>query len=428
MRLSVLLATLLLAPCARAQQAPGFDFKAQLLVAACDTDMVPSAYLDGKLGPPAGEDALAVIRLDRPVASLRAATVPATNAVTGPPTSVAVTPDGRFAIVVETQGPRPAGRPDAVLKQLPPGRKITVVDLADPDHPKAVQQIEAFERPVSVSVNKDGTLVAVLFAPHGKQGEPPIAIYPFAAGRLGPTRTPALPGYVPGEELTDAEWMPTRDVLGIVTMTHPRLSMVEYAGGNLRPWGEPVDLDRSSFTVKFTADGRFALVNALFFGGEVRGTVTSIRIDAGGGKNGLPVHTLVSHAETGPGPEGLAVSPDGRWVATTNLERSAFPVGDPRLQYFSTLTLLRLDPATGTLESTGEYPFDGALSEAVVFDNSSRFLAATTFSQFDDPRAGGTIDFWRIAGDYADPRRVELVKTRYSVPVPRGPQSLAIVR
>ena len=64
---------------------PNFDLCGRFLVVASDTDMLPSAYIDGKLGPEAGADTLSVIRLDRPSAEMKAATVPVTNSVIGPP-------------------------------------------------------------------------------------------------------------------------------------------------------------------------------------------------------------------------------------------------------------------------------------------------------------------------------------------------------
>ena len=123
---------------------PSFDFKGRFLLATSDADMRPSAYLDGKLGPADGADALTVIRLDRPGRELRPVAIPVTNSVTGPPAVVAVTPDGRYAVVIETRGPRPA-LANPLLKDLPPGRTVTVVDLIDPDHPKVTQRVRGGE-------------------------------------------------------------------------------------------------------------------------------------------------------------------------------------------------------------------------------------------------------------------------------------------
>ena len=95
---------------------------------------------------------------------------------------------------------------------------------------------------------------------------------------------------------------------------------------------------------------------------------------------------------------------------------------------FASVSLIRMDPQSGLLERVGTYAFDDILPESVVFDNSSRFMAVTAFDHFDDKRPGGSIDFWRITGDYFDPKRTKLVKTNYSVSVMRGVHSMVIVR
>ena len=131
---------------------------------------------------------------------------------------------------------------------------------------------------------------------------------------------------------------------------------------------------------------------------------------------------------TGVSPEGLAVSPDGRWVPTTNLERSYLPYDDPRITWFSSITLARLDRETGVLTRVSDFSYDGILPEAAVFDNSGTYLAVTNFDHFDDRRAGSSVDLWRIQSDPLDPGNVQLVETEHSVRVPRGAHSAVIAR
>ena len=407
-------------------------FKGRMLVAACDTDMLPSAYLGGPLGPEVGPDQLAVIRLDRPLASERAATVSVTNSVVGPPASVVVTPDGRYAIVIETKGPRPAGA--TKLSELPSGRAITVIELADPDNPHVVQKVEGFDNPLSLSINQSGNRIVVTYAPSDQPGVPPLAFYRVRDGRLSQPMTPAIPGYVRTDKLTSAHFHPVTDTIAVVYASPSKLTLLQVNDQNstlsLSGLGNDVPLDQSSFTAIFTPDGQFVLVNAML--PFVRGSVSSIRVGAASAPAEKPdgkLHNyLVSRVQTGLFPEGLAVSPDGRWAVTSNLENSTFPLDDPRQGFFSSLSLIRIDPATGTLMRVGDFPFDGMLPEAPVFDDSSRFLAVTNFSQYRDPKGGGSIDFWRLAEDAFTPGRVELVKMVQSVAVPRGPQSMAIVR
>ena len=332
-------------------QAPGADhrflFQGKLLVVACDTDMLPSAYIDGKPGPIVGPDVLSIIRLDKEATSpaqLRTSSVEVTNSVTGPPAAVAVTPDGRYAIVAETQGPRPPGRVDALLSDLSPGKKLTVVDLSNPDKPFVVQQILSHERPVSITVNAAGTTVMVAFAAKGHSAVP-LVLFPFANGKLGPGIEPLLPGYTSTDGLTDADFLPGgapgRELIGVTfgspgydALQRARLALFTVERGILQPWGNVLDVDPSPFLVKFTTDGRFALVNSMHNFANGRGTVASIRLNESKDAKGEPVHAIVSRVETGQQPEGLAVSPDGRWVATANLETSYRPLSDPGQRFF----------------------------------------------------------------------------------------------
>lgn len=63
-----------------------------------------------------------------------------------------------------------------------------------------------------------------------------------------------------------------------------------------------------------------------------------------------------------------------------------------------------------------------------MFDNSSRFVTATSYDHYDGRNPGDSIDFWRISGDYADPDRIEFVEINCSVPVTRGAHVMRIMR
>ena len=170
------------------------DFQGRALVVVSDADMQASAYVDGRLGATAGEDALSVVALGRHPRELRAAAIAVSNSVAGPPVALAVTPDGRHAIVVETFAPRPADKPGAQFGDLRGGNRIQVVDLGDLERPRVVQSIEGPVRPDAVSVNADGTLVAVAVNPNGGGARTPLVPYPFARGRLGAPVMPDVPG------------------------------------------------------------------------------------------------------------------------------------------------------------------------------------------------------------------------------------------
>ncbi|NIJ52952.1 lactonase family protein [Dyadobacter arcticus] len=407
-----------------------FDFKGRLIVSVSDADMVASAYLDGQLGRVEGKDALSVIRLDKAVSELKAVEIPASNSVTGPPSSVAVSPDGHYAIVIETRGGRPLSSPNTLFSDLPSGKVITVIDLTDPDHLKIHQKIDGPQRPLSVTFSKDGSLVVITYRPQDAN-QSPLAMYQFTGGRLANLSLPDVPGYVAGDIINGAVFHPVEPMIALLNVTKSMLVFFKLTKTNdvisLTSWGNSVVIDKEPFKACFTPNGRFVVVNAMY-PGSVRGSVTSVGLSIETASDGSPVHQIVSRALAGVLPEGLTMSPDGRWVVTTNLEQSTQPFTSPKQGFFASLSLMHLNPESGLLSWVGDFPFDGILPESVVFDNSGRFLAVANFDHYDLKRPAGSIDFWRLTSDYFDPKRVQLVKTNYSVPVTRGVHSMVIVR
>ncbi|MDX2258864.1 MAG: hypothetical protein NW205_08105 [Hyphomicrobiaceae bacterium] len=435
-------ATLALALVATANMTPArsepFAFEARAIVAISDADMVASAYVDGALGPRAGEDRLSLIRPTGRARDWTAVEVAASNSVAGPPAAVALSPDGRTAIVVETLGARPAGDGPHVFADLPVGRTIRVFDVGGDGPPKLVQQVTCAERPDAVRFNAAGSIVAVTFSPTGGGGRRPLALYPFAGGRLGEPVLPDVPGWSEGERMIDVDWHPQQNKLAAIETTGgARLHVYDVAADlTLAQNGNVVDIERAPYRVLFTPDGRHVVINALYWGPDIagtwieapRGSVVTVRLDAERRADGSVRHALIGRAMTGVSPEGLAVSPDGEWIVTTNLERSYLPVSDPRFTRYSSLTLIRLDTATGALARIGDFYYEGILPEAAAFDAASRALAVATFEHFDDGPAGGAIDFWRLHVEASDWSGAKLIKTGISIPVTRGVHSLAVAR
>ena len=172
---------------------------------------------------------------------------------------MAVTPDGRYAVVVETRGPRPPGKADARFGDQPLGREIG---------PQVVQRLQSFEYPSSVSINAAGTLVAVAYDRHGAGGTTPLAIHRFQGGRLSAPLIPPVPGWTPGGNLPVAEWHPTENLLALLDVDRAAVSFVRVAESGeevrLSAWGNVVAVEESPFLVRFTPDGRHALVHCAY--------------------------------------------------------------------------------------------------------------------------------------------------------------------
>ncbi|MEO0720911.1 MAG: hypothetical protein AAFY43_02045 [Pseudomonadota bacterium] len=416
------------------------DFEGRYIVSVQDADMLSSAYVNGMLGPREGSDTLAVIPLDGDPRDWVAAEVFASNSVAGPPNAVEITPDGRFAFVVETFTPRPDNDEDHGFGDMSIGTTLTVISLENQASPEILQTVEIGARPLSASVNATGDILAVSFSIEGGAGaETPMQFFRIAEdGSLSDPVSPSIAGYALGEDnIMDIDWHPEENVVVWINQFDNTMQFASVGNDlSITPFGNTVDIDRAPYRVLFTPDGTHAVTNALYWGLDIagiwveapRGQLLTVRMNAEVGEDGTARHALIDRVMTGVSPEGLAVSPDGRWVATTNLERSYLPYDDDRITWYSSVTLATLDQATGDLTEIGTFNYDGILPEAAVFDNSGNYLAVANFDHFDDRVEGSSIDFWRIQTDPLDPGNTQLIKTEHSVPVARGAHSIVIAR
>lgn len=415
-------------PMSVSAQTPYAAFEGEALVAVHDGDMLATAYVDGLLGDQESADVLSVITFSPDLTTVEAATVEVSNSVAGPPTAVAVTPDGRYALVTESFGPRAEG--GTQFGDLIRGNRLTLVDIADRSAPRVVASAEIGTRPEGLSISPDGTLAAVALHPSDGRG---LALVPIDGGTIGNPSYVTIPGS-DSSRISHVEWHPSGDFLALTDVDRAtvRFARVDRSGAapTLEIWGNPVLVSKYPFMGRFTPDGRHFLTGNLYWGADVpgfwteapAGDVTSIRFAAEASSEGEPRHFLVGRAETGVSPEGIAISPDGRWVVTTNLERSYVPADDPRHTPFSSLTLIEID-RDGTLRTHGTHAYDGVLPEAAAFDASGRYVAVVTYDQFDSSMPGGSIDFWRLV---EEPEPI-LVKLRRSLSVPHGPHSMVLV-
>jgi DNA-binding beta-propeller fold protein YncE len=424
-----------------ARNAP-LDFKGRALVSVSDADMVASAYVDGLLGAREGRDALSVIPLTQgnqslDVRALRAYETEVSNSVAGSPRAVTLSPDGRTAFVAESF--KQAVPAMQRFTELPPGSLLTAVDISNPSAPRVLQRLEVGSRLETVEMNPGGDMLAVGLHPRDGRG---VAFVPVRAGQMGTPSYTLLPGVDKDTRITHVSWHPSGNFIAAALSDVGRIvfARVVRQGDalSLQPWGNPLIVGKYPFKVMWTPDGRHVLTNNLQWGPDVtgfwaeapRGSLVSVRFAEQTSTNaqGATVvpHAIVSVAETGVSPEGIAISPDGKLVVTTNLERSYLPYTDRRITWHSSLSLLTFNSANGQLARVGEFPYDGILPEAAVFDTSSRYLAVTNYDHFDDSRAGGSIDFWRIDSDPLNPKPI-LVQTNHRVPVTRGAHSIVLI-
>ncbi|KST69588.1 hypothetical protein BC008_04615 [Mastigocoleus testarum BC008] len=414
------------------------NFAGRYLLALSDADMVPSTYVDGQLGVKqlGIEDTLTILPLpldlkNRSPQPMQVGQINVSNAVTAWPLSLEVSPDGRSGFVVETSEPAPKGA--TKFDQLPVGTKLRSLDLANPMNPRIVDTIELGRRPEAVDINPEGDLLAVTTSREpGKQ----VHLIPVKGTKLGQPQSFPIEGLKAEGEIGGIRWHPSGRFFAINLQTRDEVRFYQVIREDnskfqIRQWGEPVKVGKFPVAGYFTPNGQFFVTNSVhwgenvdgFFVGAPPGSLTSIRF-VNEGNN--PKHQVISTIKAGISPEGLAMSRDGRLIATPNMIRSYLPWDDSRMTSYSSISLVRMNPDTGQLSSPEEYRLDGnVLPQGIVFDAEGKNLAVTSFINFDLTERRGGIHFFRVVDGDGDKPRLET--TGFKASVVRGPHQLFLI-
>lgn len=222
------------------------------------------------------------------------ATVAAPASVIGPPRSVAITPDGAFAIVTCARRVRADG------KDIEPDDRVSVIDLKTA---KVVSTIRAGAGASGVAIDSTGRRVLIANRAAGT-----LSLFAFADGRLAPVASIAVgpPTSSPAQPIFFANGtkaLVTRDGdhrISLVTVGDDSLALAESTTmAGLRP-----------YAIDATGDRHFAVVGNIGGGGRDVDTISLIDLS---GVAPVAVDTVA----VGLTPEGVKMSPDGRFVAVT---------------------------------------------------------------------------------------------------------------
>ena len=319
---------------------------AQLAVVANDNKVV----MDNgtvKVVPNAPADNVTLLDLSStPPKVLGEIAVPAS--VVGPPLSVAVAPDQSIALVTG------AMRIDAAKNTQVPDNKLTVIDLqARP--PRVLATLEAGLGASGVSINRAGTLALV-----ANRNEGTVSVFTIAgqtvtaAGKIKLGEANSGPSHVVFTP-DGRSALVTRDgdhTLSLLTIDGTKVESAkrDFAAG-IRPYG-----------VDISPDGAIAVVANIGRGQGDSDTVSVIEMRA------QPPRT-VNTVTVGPVPEGIKLSPDGKWLAVVLHDGTGRPKSSPFRTENGRLVVFAVDGIQ--LRKHGEAKI-GGWSQGVVFAADNR--------------------------------------------------------
>jgi len=352
---------------------PAGGARAQLLITGNDEKVSFDETAGKTINHPAGKDTVSIIDIADPVKPRIVANLPLMNSITGPPVNLAITPDQHLALVANSldwvkDGDGWKGVPD---------NKIYVIDLtASP--PVQIATVEAGKQASGMAINRAGTLALVanraedsvtVLAIDGKNvksvGTVSVATKPTATVAAPPPALPVAVAITPdGKRALVVRSGANR--VGLLNIDGQKVSYAQVDGKNydMAPGLNPLN-------VQIAPDGKLGIVNNIGGGqdGQID-TVGIIDLEASPPR-------AIDQVVVGDGPEGLAVSPQGGYAASLILNGTG---ATPKTAFYrhehSYVALLKIDGKTVRKVAQAEV---GGLAEGIAFSPDGRYLYVGNF-------------------------------------------------
>jgi DNA-binding beta-propeller fold protein YncE len=284
------------------------------------------------------------------------ANLPLMNSVFGPPTNLAITPDGTLAIATNAMSWAKAGDKPA------PDDKVYVIDL-EASPPALIDTVAVGKQPSGLAINAAGDLALI-----ANRAGNSISVLALDGKKVKLVDTVDMGAQVSAVAITPDG----KRALATKFPDH-KVAVLAIDGQKVSYDGYDIPVGLWPYNLGITPDGKLALTadngNAGSSDGQVD-TVTVIDLTANPPR-------AIDKVVVGDAPEGFAISPTGKIAAAVLLNGSG---GVPKDAWFANPTgkvaVLTIDGKKVT--KTGEVPV-GALPEGVVFSQDGSHLYVGNF-------------------------------------------------
>ena len=325
--------------------APGMC--ADLVVSAQDGKFV---RVEGRatFPQPAPPDSLVVIDMSSFPPVIKGTVEGLEHTVQGPPQAVAITPDGKLAIVAAPT------RYDYVAKKELFDTFIQIVDI-EVSPPRMIATLDVGAHTNGLSINRDGTLL-------------------LAAGHDGTVKVLAIEGK--NVRLLDQVKVADKRLSGI-SFTHDGkaaivaqrdengAAVLSVDGTSVKLTKERISTGVNPYAVDISSDGKWAIIGCTGTGGRIvadADVVTLVDVST----RPFRAAQQISVPST---PEGVAISPDGRWIVVSSMAGSSLTPEDPGRNKVGKLVLFEIKDGWAT--KVNEVPGAEA-AQGVVFSQDSK--------------------------------------------------------
>src|SRR5450432_1663485 len=333
---------------------------------ACAADIIVSAQ-DGKFvrstgvatyPQPAPPDSLVVIDASRSPPVVTGTLEGIEHTVQGPPQAVAVTPNGKLAIVAAPT------RYDYAAKKELYDNFLQLVDI-EASPPRLIGKLDVGGHPNGLSINREGTLL-------------------LAAAHDGTVKVLGIDGK--NVTLLDQVKVGEKRLSGIAFTHDGKAAIVSLRDENgaavlsvdgtaVKFANERISTGVNPYAVDVSSDGKWAVIGNTGIGRTVDDDDVVTLVDVS--KRPFRAAQQISVPAT---PEGVAISPDGKWIAVSSMAGSGLLPADPGRHKLGKVSLYSIKDGWAT--KVNELP-GGEAAQGVVFTQDSK----TIIVQFDVERA-----------------------------------------
>ncbi len=338
---------------------------------------------------PLGRDTVSVVDIGTdPLNPRILANLPLPNTIAGPPTNLAITPDGTLALVANSLNATGEG----AARKAAPDNRLFVLDLMQ-DPPALIDTVTVGKQPSGLSINKAGTLALI-----ANRDDKSISVLRILGKRVELIDTVPM-----GDQVTHVRFAPDGNRAFAVKFAAHKVALLNVQGEKVSY--DKVDLPTGLWPYNFdvTPNGRLLLTADNGNAGAADGHVDTVSVFD---LQATPVR-LIDKVVVGDAPEGFVVSPTGRMAVAVLLRGSNAAKTAPFYHRNGSVVALKIDGDKVTRSNEVEVR---GLPEGAVFSEDGQYLYVGNFVDED-------VSILRVDGD-------RLVDTGKTLKLPGHPAAM----
>jgi DNA-binding beta-propeller fold protein YncE len=306
---------------------------------------------NGQQNAAPGNDSVLIMDISNPAKPKIRASLPLMNSLLGPPTNLQITPDGKLGLVANSV----VMNQDGTAWKTAPDTKLFVIDLnANP--PKMTDTVTVGAQPSGIAISHKGDL-ALTANRAGKS----VSVLSIENGTVKSL------GDVPLEQEAAAVAITPDGKRAFVCLNLVNKVAVLSIDGQKVTYDKAMDIPAgfNPYNIDITPDGKYLIASNT--GAQKNNADAEVIIDPTG-----PHPHVIDLMSPGTGPEGFAISPNGKIAATPLLLGSGAKPSDWFKTKGGQLVVMSIGP-NGKLTVTGKAPL-GGLPEGIAYSPNSEYV------------------------------------------------------